>query len=52
MIEIANSDDMKARMTAAGFAPVPRSMEQVVEDLVSTTKEDQALIDAAKIKLE
>ncbi len=52
MIEIANSDDMKARMAAAGFAPVPRTMEQLVEDLVAGTKENEALIKAANIKLE
>ena len=52
MIEIANSEDMKARLGAAGYATVPQTMDELVKSLADGTKENEALIKAANIKLE
>ena len=53
MIEIAKSDDMKQRLTSAGFAAVPQTMDDLVAQvLVEDSKVHSELIKAANIKLE
>ena len=52
MIEIGNSDDMKARLASAGYATVPQTMDELLKSLADGTKENEALIKSANIKLE
>ncbi len=52
MIEIAKTDDMKAKMRAVNaFVPL-QTPEQVAKDLVEDIKANADLIRAANIKIE
>src|SRR6185295_11448107 len=52
IVEIAKTDDMKARMRAIGAAMLIQTPEQVAQHMADDTKSNAELIRAANIKLE
>jgi tripartite-type tricarboxylate transporter receptor subunit TctC len=52
IVEIANTDDMKARMRSIGTAMLIQTPEQVAMHLIDDTRSNAELIKAANIKLE
>ena len=52
MLEIAKDDGMKKTLASAGFAPVPRVLDDVAKDLTEGAETNLGLIKAANIKLE